>query len=46
MLVKALCFLVLAAAVCTAAPPKLIMTALIDDLGSYDTAVNNPDLQW
>lgn len=29
-----------------AAPPKAIVTILIDDLGSYDTAVNNPDIGW
>jgi arylsulfatase A-like enzyme len=27
-------------------PPKCIFTVLIDDLGSYDTAVNNPDIAW
>ena len=26
--------------------PKAIFTILIDDLGSYDTAVNNPDIGW
>ena len=29
-----------------ASPPKAIVTVLIDDLGSYDTAVNNPDIAW
>eukprot|EP01043_Picozoa_sp_COSAG02_P041037 COSAG02_NODE_3371_length_6857_cov_12.629328_2_plen_686_part_00 len=33
-------------AVHAAAPPKMITTILIDDLGSYDTAVNNPDIAW
>jgi hypothetical protein len=32
--------------VTAAAPPKMITTILIDDLGSYDTAVNNPDIAW
>ena len=34
------------AAVAAAAPPKSIFTILIDDLGSYDTAVNNEGIEW
>ena len=35
-----------AVAASAAAPPRMITTILIDDLGSYDTAVNNPDIAW
>ena len=38
--------LLVTSAVSAAAPPKMITTILIDDLGSYDTAVNNPDIAW
>ena len=36
--------LVLFAAAASASAPKNIVTILIDDLGSYDTAVNNGDI--
>jgi arylsulfatase A-like enzyme len=32
--------------VAAGAAPKTVVTILIDDLGSYDTAVNNPDIGY
>ena len=38
--------LLLSAVTAASAAPKTVVTILIDDLGSYDTAVNNPDIAY
>lgn len=38
--------LLLSTVTAASAAPKTVVTILIDDLGSYDTAVNNPDIAY